>query len=47
MGDVLSLPELAGSTLSLMDIDPLRLDTARKTVETLVAQTGTAAQRSG
>ena len=40
MYDVLSFPELAGSTLSLMDIDPLRLDTARKTVETLVAQTG-------
>jgi alpha-galactosidase len=44
MYDVLSFPELAGSTLSLMDIDPLRLATARKTVETLVAQTGAPAR---
>ena len=44
MYDVLSFPELAGSTLSLMDIDPVRLDTARRTVETLVAQTGTPAR---
>jgi alpha-galactosidase len=38
MMDVLSVPELRGSTLALMDIDPVRLDTAQKTVERLVEQ---------
>ncbi|MGH2367060.1 MAG: alpha-glucosidase/alpha-galactosidase [Chloroflexota bacterium] len=38
MMDILSFPELAGSTLSLMDIDPVRLHTAKQTVERLVAQ---------
>ena len=40
MMDILSFPELTGATLSLMDIDPVRLDTARQTVERLVAQVG-------
>ncbi len=40
MMDILSFPELQGATLSLMDIDPVRLETARKTVERLVAQVG-------
>ena len=38
MMDILSFEELRGATLSLMDIDPVRLETARKTVERLVAQ---------
>ena len=38
--DILSFPELTGATLSLMDIDTIRLDTARQTVERLVAQVG-------
>jgi alpha-galactosidase len=40
MMDVLSFPELAGSTLSLMDVDPARLETSRLTVERLVSQVG-------
>ena len=40
MMDILSFPELTGATLSLMDIDPVRLETARQTVERLVAQVG-------
>jgi alpha-galactosidase len=43
MMDILSFPELAGSTLSLMDVDPVRLETSRKTVERLVAQVGATA----
>src|SRR5207249_3760533 len=38
MMDILSFPELTGATLALMDVDPVRLDTARQTVERLVAQ---------
>ena len=38
MMDILSFPELRDSTLALMDVDPVRLDTSRKTVERLVAQ---------
>jgi alpha-galactosidase len=38
MMDILSFPELTGATLSLMDIDPVRLETAKQTVERLVAQ---------
>src|SRR5215213_3165573 len=37
IGDVLAQPELAGSTFSLMDIDPARLETSRKAAEELVA----------
>jgi alpha-galactosidase len=40
MMDILSFPELAESTLSLMDVDPVRLETSRKTVERLVSQVG-------
>jgi len=40
MMDILSFPELSESTLSLMDVDPVRLETSRKTVERLVAQVG-------
>src|SRR5262249_42783093 len=40
MMDILSFPELAGSTLSLMDADPVRLETSRMTVERLVSQIG-------
>jgi alpha-galactosidase len=38
MMDILSFPELAGATIALMDVDPVRLDTSKKTVERLVAQ---------
>jgi alpha-galactosidase len=38
MMDILSFEELRDCTLSLMDIDPVRLETAQKTVERLVAQ---------
>ena len=38
MMDILSFKELTGATLSLMDIDPVRLETAKKTVGRLVAQ---------
>ncbi|MBI3973079.1 MAG: alpha-glucosidase/alpha-galactosidase [Chloroflexi bacterium] len=38
MMDILSFPELRDATLSLMDIDPVRLETAKKTVERLVEQ---------
>jgi alpha-galactosidase len=41
--DILSFPELSGATISLMDIDPVRLDTAKKTVERLVEQAQAAA----
>src|SRR5437773_4030516 len=44
MMDILSFPELTGATLSLMDINPVRLATARKTVERLVAQVRSPAQ---
>jgi len=47
MMDILSFEELRGSTLSLMDIDPVRLETSRKTVERLVAQLGAPAQVEG
>jgi alpha-galactosidase len=40
MMDVLNFPELTGATPSLMDIDPVRLDTARQTGERLVTQVG-------
>jgi alpha-galactosidase len=38
MMDILSFAELQDSTLSLMDIDPIRLETAQQTVERLVQQ---------
>jgi alpha-galactosidase len=44
MMDILSFPELAGANLTLMDVDPVRLETSRKTVERLVAQVGSTAQ---
>jgi alpha-galactosidase len=44
MTDMLGFPEHAGSTISLMDIDPVRLETARKTVERLVEQVGAPAR---
>ena len=40
IGDVLALPELAGSTFALMDIDPARLETSRAAAERLVAAHG-------
>jgi alpha-galactosidase len=40
VGDALALPELAGSTFALMDIDPARLETSRAAVEGLVAAHG-------
>lgn len=49
MMDILSFDELrdSGITLSLMDIDPVRLDTAQKTVERLVQQVGANATVEG
>ena len=44
MMDILSFPELSGATLSLMDVDPVRLETSRQTVERLVAQVKAPAQ---
>jgi alpha-galactosidase len=38
MMDILNFEELRDSTLSLMDVDPVRLDTSRKTVERLADQ---------
>ncbi len=43
IGDVLAMPELAGSTFALMDVDPARLETSRATAEQLVARHGTRA----
>ena len=40
IGDVLALPELAGSTFALMDIDPARLEISRAAAEELVAAHG-------
>src|SRR5215211_5650074 len=47
MMDILSFDELRDSTLSLMDIDPVRLDTAQKTVERLIDQIDAPAQVEG
>jgi len=44
MMDILSFDELRDSTLALMDIDPVRLDTSKQTVERLVAQLGAPAR---
>src|SRR5207253_1841706 len=44
MMDILSFKELTGATLSLMDIDPVRLETAKKTVGRLVAQVNASAK---
>jgi len=44
MMDILSFDELGDSTLALMDIDPVRLDTSKQTVERLVAQLGAPAR---
>ena len=40
IGDVLAMPELAGSTFALMDIDPARLETSRAAAQELVAAHG-------
>ena len=40
IGDVLAMPELAGSTFALMDIDPARLETSRAAAEELVVAHG-------
>jgi alpha-galactosidase len=40
IGDALALPELAGSTFALMDVDPERLETSRAAAEELVAAHG-------
>src|SRR5688500_14208384 len=40
IGDVLALPQLAGSTFALMDIDPGRLAASRRAAEELVAAHG-------
>jgi alpha-galactosidase len=47
MMDMLSFEELRDSTFSLMDIDPVRLETSRKTVERLVDQLDAPAQVEG
>ena len=44
MMDILSFDELGDSTLALMDVDPVRLDTSKQTVERLVAQLGAPAR---
>ncbi|HET8952887.1 MAG TPA: alpha-glucosidase/alpha-galactosidase [Solirubrobacteraceae bacterium] len=40
IGDVLAIPELAGTTFALMDIDPQRLETSRAAAQQLVAAHG-------
>jgi alpha-galactosidase len=40
LGDILSFPELSGSTISLMDIDPERLGLTSRIAEKLVRQEG-------
>jgi alpha-galactosidase len=47
MMDILSFEELRDVTISLMDVDPVRLDTAQKTVERLVQQVGAPARVEG
>ena len=42
IGDILSFPELAGSTLSLMDIDETRLYTTQKVAERIARAPGCA-----
>src|SRR6185312_6446282 len=43
VNDILSFPALEGSTISLMDIDPGRLELAKNLVMAMVAQRGVSA----
>ena len=40
LGDILSFPELAGSTISLFDIDPVRLHTSEVVAQRLAERLG-------
>lgn len=44
IGDILQFPELAHSTISLMDIDPARLQVARVMTERMIAKLGVRAR---
>jgi len=44
INDVLSFPALAGSTISLMDIDAERLEIARDLVAAIIAARGASAR---